>query len=101
MKKILSWILALGVICLTFFGVWNSVISAGVWINLSWDCLVGMWKWCFDYEEMVWIADEQNKNITAMSVVQDAILSATYMVWTVLTVVIIYCGLMYIFALFP
>ncbi len=69
-----------------------------VWINFSNNCLTGMWKWCFDYEKMIWIDKEQNPNITTTSIAQDVLLSATYMVWTVLTVVIIYCWLGYIFA---
>jgi hypothetical protein len=69
-----------------------------IWINF-WDgCLTGMWKWCFDYEKMIWIDKSQNQNITTKSIAQDVLLAATYMVWTVLTVVIIYCWLMYIFA---
>ena len=67
-------------------------------ITYSGACLKWMWRWCFDYEKMIWIDKTQNQNITAKSIVQDVLLSATYMVWTVLTIVIIYCGLMYIFA---
>ena len=67
-------------------------------IEFSGSCLKWMWRWCFDYEKMIWIDKTQNPNITAKSIAQDVLLSATYMVWTVLTVVIIYCGLMYIFA---
>lgn len=33
-----------------------------------------------------------------MTLTQDVVYWATFMVWTVLTVAIIYCGLMYIFA---
>ena len=69
-----------------------------IWINFWNNCLTGMWKWCFDYEKIIWIDKTQNQNITAKSIAQDVLLSATYMVWTVLTVVIIYCWLMYIFA---
>ena len=57
-----------------------------------------MWKWCFDYEKMIWIEKVQNQNITTTTIAQDVLLSATYMVWTVLTIVIIFCWLMYIFA---
>ena len=72
--------------------------ASDVGINLSDNCLMKMWTNCFDYEKLIWIDKTQNKNITAASIAQDVILSATYMVWTVLTIVIIYCGLMYIFA---
>ncbi len=42
--------------------------------------------------------ERKNEEKTVMVIAQDVMLSATYMVWTVLTLVIIYCGLMYIFA---
>jgi len=76
-------------------GGWS---AESVWINTKKECLMGMWKWCFDYEKAVWIDEAQNPNISATSIVQDVIFAATYMVWTVLTLVIIYCWLMYIFA---
>lgn len=66
-------------------------------ITLWWDCLNGVWKNCFRYEEIVWI-DKSGKEHTALSIVQDVIYAATYMVWTVLTIVIIWCGLWYIIA---
>ena len=75
---------------------WSAASEVG--INFNWDCLMWMWKWCFDYEKVIWIDEAQNPNITATSITQDVILSATYMVWTVLTIVIIWCGLWYIFA---
>lgn len=93
---------AFAVILCIFFGnfAWNVTIAEwtqDVGINLSGDCLMWMWKWCFDYEKIIWIK-EQDENITAKSIAQDVILAATYMVWTVLTIVIIYCGFWYIFA---
>ena len=100
MKRILSLILARSVIWLTFFGLWNVVTAIGagdVWINMTDDCLSGMWSWCMDYGKMMWI-DKEQPDYTPTTIVQDVILAATYMVWTVLTVVIIYCWLMYIFA---
>jgi hypothetical protein len=72
--------------------------AENIWLNLGGDCLTWMWVWCFDYEKMIWISNEQNEDIDALSLAQDVMLSATYMVWTVLTIVIIYCGLWYIFA---
>lgn len=72
--------------------------STSVGINLSDGCLMWMGKWCFDYEKIIWIDKEQDGNITATSIAQDVIFSATYMVGTVLTIVIIRCGLGYIFA---
>ena len=71
-------------------------IAADVWIDLS--CLTWMCQWAFDYEKAVWISDQQNPNITATTIAQDIIFAVTYMVWTVLTLVIIYCWLMYILA---
>jgi hypothetical protein len=41
---------------------------------------------------------QRNDNRTVIDVLQDAVLAATYMVWTVLTIVLIYCWLMYIIA---
>ena len=70
--------------------------AADVWIDLS--CLTWMCQWAFDYEKAVWISDQQNPNITATTIAQDIIFAVTYMVWTVLTLVIIYCWLMYILA---
>jgi len=70
-----------------------------VWIDIiNEDCLMWMWQWCFDYEKAIWISDAQNPNISATSIVKDIIFAATYMVWTVLTIVIIRCGLGYILA---
>ncbi len=109
MKKILSVIL----FCLTAISIlWWTILAqktpqptghynynnTDIWINFSDGCLTGMWKWCFDYEKIIWIDKVQNQNITTTSIAQDILLSATYMVWTVLTVVIIYCWLGYIFA---
>ena len=66
------------------------------------ECLMWMWKWCFSYDKLLWWDDSKvtakNENKTVGTIAQDVILAATYMVWTVLTIVIIYCGLMYIFA---
>lgn len=61
-------------------------------------CLDGVWKGCFNYEELVWIKNMQTTKYTALSIAQDIIYAATYMVWAVLTAVIIRCGLWYIFA---
>ena len=65
------------------------------------DCLRWVWVWCFNLPGLLFpwnpISGE-DKNRTVMSVSQDVVYWATRMVWTVLTIVIIYCGLMYIFA---
>ena len=113
MKRVLSIILSLGLMLSTLsmfsFISAGDIVPAGdngnkwwsaadVWINLNKGCLDGMWKWCFDYEKMIWIQNQQNEDISATSIAQDVIYAATYMVWTVLTIVIIYCGLWYIFA---
>jgi hypothetical protein len=75
---------------------WSAASEVG--INFNWDCLMWMWKWCFDYEEMIWIDKAQNPNITVTSISQDVVLAATRNVWIVLSIVIIRCGLGYIFA---
>ena len=67
-------------------------------INLSNSCLRGVWKNCFEYEKLVWIDGKQKTKYTATSIAKDVMYAATYAVWTVLTIVIIYCGLMYIYA---
>ncbi len=75
---------------------WVSYGDTRIWINFWNNCLTGMWKGCFDYEEIIWIDKDQDQNITATSIAQDVIISSTYMVWTILTVVTIWCGLWYI-----
>ena len=79
---------------------WESAEDVG--INLNGSCLTGNWKWCMSYDILIrWKSSpltEKNKNRTVMTIAQDVIVGATYMVWTVLTVILIYCWLMYIFA---
>lgn len=106
MNKILSIILCVLFSVFLLFPLCGMVFATDgvtykdtkVWINFWNNCLTGAWKGCFSYEEMVWIKDSQNPNITPTSVAQDVLLSATYMVWTVLTIVIIYCWIWYILA---
>lgn len=63
------------------------------------ECLMWVWQNCFHYEKMMWIDDDQPwSGYTATSIAQDVVMSATYMVWTVLTIVIVICGLWYIFS---
>ena len=103
MKKIFSFLLWL------FLVLWLSAINtnftfgqqraAEVGVKAEWDCLMWMWQDCFEYETMIWIKDYQPGNgYTATSVVQDVVLAATYIVWWVLTLVIIVCWLWYIFS---
>lgn len=64
-------------------------------------CLTWVWKWCFSLDKLLWgnsKVTRKNESRTVTTIAQDVMLSATYMVGTVLTLVIIYCGLMYIFA---
>ena len=78
---------------------WNSTYQdSEIWINFWNNCLTGMWRWCFDYEKIIWINKMQNQRITTTTIAQDVILAATYMVWTVLTIVLIYCWIWYILA---
>ena len=70
-------------------------------INLTWECLRWVWVGCFDVEKFLFPGspiDELNERRTVMTITQDVVFWATVMVWTVLTIVIIYCGLRYIFA---
>ena len=102
MKKILS--LLLWIFIATFmWGVLNILFAQEevekVGINTSWACLMWVWKDCFKYETMMWIKNYQpGSGYTATSIAQDVVVSATYMVWTVLTIVIIVCWLWYIFS---
>ena len=91
-------------ISLTTLNLWN-LIFAQRWVDgitNSRDCINGMWKWCFSFDNLVHWSGSQlaktNKNRTVMTIVQDVIFAATYIVWAVLTIIIIYCGLGYIFA---
>jgi len=102
MKKTLFWIL-IGILSFIPIISTNNIAFAQeetaekIWITLKEDCLLWMCKWAFDYKKIVGFEEDQ-PDITATSIAQDVILAATYMVWTVLTLVIIYCWLMYIFA---
>ena len=95
MKRVLMVFISLLFIFLPIFI--GNIILANRWINLKDWCLTGMWSDCFNYEGIIWIADEGTKP-TATSIAQDVFYAATYMVWTILTIVIIYCGLGYIIA---
>jgi len=77
---------------------WNQT-SSDIGIKFWNNCLKWMGRDCFDYEKMVWIADQQpEEKFSATSIAQDLIFAATYIIWTILTIVMIYCWLMYIFA---
>ena len=106
MKKILSFMLWLfGVFV---FGLNHNVLAqalpptegtaANPCLNLSDDCLKGVGVDCFDYEKCIWIDNPNNDNKTALEVIQDVVLWVTYAVWTILVIVLIYCGIKYIFA---
>ena len=109
MKKILLFMLGLFV-SLTTLNLWNLIfVQEGdeelVDVQLSEvprECVTWMWKWCFSSDNIIrWSGSEMariNKSRTVTTIAQDIIVAATYMVWTVLTIIIIYCGLMYIFA---
>ena len=91
---------------LTIFGVWNITIGQETdeitGLSINWDCLTWMWNWCFSFDNFIhWSGSKltsTNERRTVTTIAQDVILAATYMVWAVLTIIIIYCGLMYIFA---
>lgn len=76
---------------------WEGTPDSDIWINFWNSCLTGMGRGCLHYERIMWI-DKTQPDYTATSIAQDVIFAATYMVWTVLTVIMIYCWLMYIFA---
>jgi hypothetical protein len=103
MKKILSIFTGL-FIALSMFVTSNTVYAltevnlwdSDIWINFWNSCLTWMGKGCFHYEKIIWI-DKEQPDYTATSVVQDIIFAATYIVWTILTIIMIYCWLWYIF----
>ena len=106
MKKLLVFILGLFVSLsvftfnMTFSQNWGTKPVAGV--STHWNCLTWMWVWCLSYDNLIrWSGSKlasTNERRTVTTIAQDVILAATYMVWTILTIIIIYCGLMYIFA---
>ena len=105
MIKRLCYSLIWLIIILSINFIWWWVLAQGKvkpWdagINLSGDCLMWVWQNCFNYEGMLWLSGSQpGSGYTATSIAQDVVISATYMVWTVLTIVIIVCWLWYIFA---
>jgi hypothetical protein len=107
-RRLLYLITLIWIFVSCLFVWWISYVQADlapedVGVNkLKEGCLTGMGKWCFSYDAMIRWKDSQttaiNKNRTVMTIAQDVILTATYMVWTVLTVILLYCWLMYIFA---
>lgn len=104
MKKILSIVTALFITLsvlfisnTTYAATADAIWDSSIWINFWNGCLTWMGKWCFHYEKIIWI-DKTQPDYTATSVAQDIIFAATYIVWTVLTIIMIYCWLWYIFA---
>ena len=102
MKKILSTILGV-FLAFSLFIIPNVLLaqqSSDVGINTDKpDCLMWMWQDCVEYEKIIWIKDYQpGSGYTATSIAQDVVVSATYAVWTILTIVIIVCWLWYIFS---
>ena len=63
------------------------------------ECIMWVGQNCLNYETMMWLSWYQPwEGYTATSVVQDVFYWATYIVWAVLTIVIIVCWLWYIFS---
>lgn len=78
----------------------NGIKRDAEW-NIDNDCLRWVWVWCFDATKLLFPGSEianLNERRTVMTITQDVVYWAMVMVWTVLTIVIIYCGLMFIFA---
>ena len=108
-KKILYWLVWLAMV-VSFNIIWwwafaqqqTDGTPEDVGISREGSCLTGMWKWCFSYDNLIRWKDSKltqtNKKKTVMTIAQDVILGATYMVWTVLTGILLYCWLMYIFS---
>lgn len=68
------------------------------WIVSSWDISINFSGWCLTWAWNKCFTINSEDDRTVLTVAQDVIFAATYMVWGVLTIIIIYCGLMYIFA---
>ena len=106
MKKLLSIIMSLftllPVLCAFNVVLAQADVNQKITQRVTKECLTSVWSDCFDYEELVFGEDSDinsvNEHKTLLTVVQDVVLAATYIVWTILTIVIIYCGIMYIFA---
>lgn len=102
MKKLLSTVLGI-LLAFSLFIMPNALLaqqSSDVGVNIDKaECLMWMGQDCFEYEKMMWIKDYQpGSGYTATSIAQDVVVSATYAVWTILTIVIIVCWLWYIFS---
>ena len=83
--SIVSWL-----IILSLFVFW--------WIASSWDVSINFSDWCLTWAGTKCFVINSENDMTVLTIAQDAVLAATYMVWTVLTIVLIYCWLMYIFS---
>ena len=97
MKKIIS-IIFLSLFTIFLISPLSSIVFAWDDIGIHfWNgCLTGMWSQCFHYEKIMWF-DKDQPDYTATSIAQDVIFAATYILWTVLTIVMIACWLWYIF----
>lgn len=97
MKKIISFMLGLlwvfAVSFPTMVTAAGSVEDIGIKYCTGWVC-----EHAFDYEKLMGIENDSNGKRTAITLLQDIVLWATYLVWTILTIVLIYCGISYIFA---
>ena len=71
---------------------WTFAFSQEFSIHTTWWCLTWVG------EECLVIEINPDNPATPESIAQDVVFSATYMVWTVLTIVIIVCWLWYIFS---
>jgi len=71
---------------------WATTWGVNVWD----ECLMWMWKDCLVYGDLIEQVDKNKRS--AKDVAQDVVMAATYFVWTLLTIVILYCWLMYILA---
>ena len=88
MKRILYKFIS--IFALFIFTFWDLSFAQEIIVSFTGWCLTWVWNECFV------INPEDDRDL--MSIAQDIILAGTYAVWTVLTLVIIYCWLWYIFA---
>ena len=76
--------------------------STEIGIDLSDKCLKLWWRDCLKIDYLLFwkwsTIAKRNENRDVLTVAQDVVLAATFLVWTVLAIVLMYCWLMYIFA---
>lgn len=90
MKQVFQKYISIFIVSVAMF--WTFVFSQEFSIHATWWCLTWVG------EECLVIEINPDNQATPESIAQDVVMSATYMVWTVLTIAIIVSWLWYIFS---